>query len=113
MMVQLDAGRGLVHPELTWSRAHNRGCWPRFRESVIHPGLARFGVLNIFPVIVCHCHGVSDRRIRTEARLGAGCPDELASRCGAGDDCGGCMPFFEDLILDMSAGDGTPVRLAS
>lgn len=80
---------------------------------MIHPGLREFGLLNIYPVIVCHCHGVSDRSIRSEARRGACCPDDLAARCGAGDDCGGCMPFFEDLVLESAATDGTPVRLAS
>lgn len=72
-------------------------------------------VLNIDLVIVCHCHGVSDRRIRRELRRGAACPDELAQRCGAGSDCGGCMPLIEDLLLDGHAHghDGTPVQLAS
>jgi bacterioferritin-associated ferredoxin len=69
-------------------------------------------VLNIHLVIVCHCHGVSDRRIRREARRGVGCPDELAERCGAGSDCGGCVPLIEDLMLDMTPQE-TSVQLAS
>ena len=57
--------------------------------------------------------GVSDRRIRREAKRGIACPDELAQRCGAGSDCGGCMPLIEDLLVAMPLRDGTPVPLAS
>jgi bacterioferritin-associated ferredoxin len=56
---------------------------------------------------------VSDRRIRREAKRGIACPDELAQRCGAGSDCGGCMPLIEDLLVEMLLRDGTPVQLAS
>jgi len=77
-------------------------------------------MLNITLVIVCHCHGVSDRRIRREARRGIACPDELAQRCGAGSDCGGCLATIEDLLVDLPRTDGavspvgvTPVQLAS
>lgn len=55
-------------------------------------------MLNICGVIVCHCHGVSDRTIQFEAGLGAGDVDEVARRCGAGADCGGCLPTIEDLL---------------
>ena len=70
-------------------------------------------MLNIVDVIVCHCHGVSDRRIRREARRGVTCPEDLAAACGAGSDCGGCRPLIEDLLLDVRVLDGTPVQLAS
>ncbi len=76
-------------------------------------GLVTFRVLNIVDVIVCHCHGVSDRRIRREARRGAACPEDVAMSCGAGSDCGGCMPLIEDLLLEVPLRDGTPVQLAS
>jgi len=77
-------------------------------------------MLNINRVIVCHCHGVSDRRIRREARRGVACPDELAQRCGAGSDCGGCLATIEDLLVSTLRTAGavspvsvTPVQLAS
>jgi nitrite reductase (NADH) large subunit len=70
-------------------------------------------MLNITLVIVCHCHGVNDRRIRREARRGATCPEELARRCGAGSECGGCVPLLEELLVEVSVTEGTPVRLAS
>ena len=64
----------------------------------MHSGLRWFGVLNISVVIVCHCFGVSDRRIHAEAGLGAQDADEVARRCGAGTDCGGCFPLIEDIL---------------
>lgn len=45
-------------------------------------------------------------------RRGVACPDELAERCGAGSDCGGCLPLIEDLMLEAPTRD-TPVQLAS
>ena len=76
-------------------------------------------MLNITLVIVCHCRGVSDRRIRREARRGAASPSEVAGACGAGTDCGGCVPVIEDLLVDASYGGAvatpgvTRVQLAS
>lgn len=64
-------------------------------------------------MIVCHCHGVSDRRIRAEAGLGASDADDLARRCGAGGDCGGCLPLIEDLLEGTAWATVTPVQLAS
>ena len=77
------------------------------------PGLRGFGLLNIIDVIVCHCHGVSDRRIEAEAGLGASDADDLARRCGAGSDCGGCLPLIEDLLDTTSWRSATQVQLAS
>jgi len=63
-------------------------------------------------VIVCHCHGVSDRRIHAEANLGAEDADEIARRCGAGTDCGGCYPLIED-ILEIRAFGSAALDIAS
>ena len=41
-------------------------------------------------MLVCHCNGVSDRRIRRSIRDGATSPGEIANSCGAGACCGGC-----------------------
>jgi len=41
---------------------------------------------------------VSDRRILAEASLGAEDTDEVARRCGAGSDCGGCTPLIEEIL---------------
>lgn len=80
--------------------------------SVMPSGLRWFGLLNITLVIVCHCFGVSDRRIHAEAGLGAGNADEIARRCGAGSDCGGCADLIEDILEVRLLGDRT-AQLAS
>jgi bacterioferritin-associated ferredoxin len=72
-----------------------------------------FGVLNITSVIVCHCFGVSDRRILAEAGLGAGSSGDIARRCGAGSDCGGCTNRIEDLLEIRLVGEPTDTALAS
>ncbi len=76
-------------------------------------GRMRFGVLNIILVIVCHCFGVSDRRILAEAGLGAGDSHDIARRCGAGTDCGGCTNRIEDLLEIRLVGESTDAALAS
>jgi bacterioferritin-associated ferredoxin len=49
-------------------------------------------------VYVCHCHGVTDREIEGEIAAGARTIEELAVRCGAGSECGGCWPALEELL---------------
>jgi bacterioferritin-associated ferredoxin len=55
---------------------------------------------------------VSDRRIHAEANLGAEDADEIARRCGAGTDCGGCYPLIED-ILEIRAFGSAALDIAS
>lgn len=83
-----------------------------FALDVMGPGLPWFGLLNISDVIVCHCFGVSDRRIQAEAGLGAADVDDITSRCGAGGDCGGCVDLIEDILEIRVHGDHT-AQLAS
>ena len=47
---------------------------------------------------VCHCRAVTDHTIDTEVERGATTIEELAARCGAGAECGGCWPALEDLL---------------
>lgn len=49
-------------------------------------------------MVVCHCAGVNDTRIRDEIAGGVSDVDEVAERCGAGHDCGGCLPTVERLL---------------
>ena len=49
-------------------------------------------------MIVCHCRAVSDRKIRKAVRKGASTANEVAEACGAGTDCGGCVPEVERLL---------------
>lgn len=49
-------------------------------------------------MIVCHCRAVSDRVITAEVAAGATALPDLAARCGAGSDCGGCHRRLEQLL---------------
>jgi bacterioferritin-associated ferredoxin len=49
-------------------------------------------------LIVCHCQGVSDRRIRKAVRQGARNCKEVARACRAGGRCGGCRPAIHEII---------------
>jgi bacterioferritin-associated ferredoxin len=49
-------------------------------------------------VYVCHCRAVTDHVIDDEVERGATTIEELASRCGAGAECGGCWPALEELL---------------
>lgn len=49
-------------------------------------------------MIVCHCHRVTDRVIRSAVRDGAGSEEAVAEVCGAGSCCGGCVPAVSEII---------------
>jgi bacterioferritin-associated ferredoxin len=61
-------------------------------------------------VIVCLCHGVSERRVRREIEHGATTVDELAARCGAGSCCYGCHPTLDELLREDVAAVMVPSR---
>jgi bacterioferritin-associated ferredoxin len=48
--------------------------------------------------LICHCRGVTERRIVKAVQRGAITPWEVAVECGAGSGCGGCVAAIEDLI---------------
>jgi bacterioferritin-associated ferredoxin len=67
-------------------------------------------------MIVCHCHAVSDRKIRELVRDGARTHREVALACGAGRTCGGCRPTVLGVIDDEAceeAGHAASPRLAA
>lgn len=51
---------------------------------------------------VCHCRGITDRTIRAAVASGAETVEEIAKRCGAGVDCGGCHLALEELIEEAA-----------
>ena len=51
-------------------------------------------------MIVCSCHGVSCRTIRSEARDGAQTVKEVGLRCGAGRGCGMCRRQIAGLLRE-------------
>jgi bacterioferritin-associated ferredoxin len=49
-------------------------------------------------LLVCHCAAVNDRRIRDAIAAGARDEYDIAAACGAGHDCGGCLPAVQQLL---------------
>lgn len=49
-------------------------------------------------MLICHCNGVSDRKIRRVVRDGATTPGDVARACGAGTCCGGCRDGVRKII---------------
>lgn len=62
-------------------------------------------------MIVCVCHGVPCKKIRSVIRDGATTVDAVGDACGAGTDCGSCRDAIEELI-DETAGEGARARVA-
>ncbi|MCA1691085.1 MAG: bacterioferritin-associated ferredoxin [Acidimicrobiales bacterium] len=49
-------------------------------------------------MFICHCRKVTDRHVCAAIEAGACDPDSLATRCGAGTGCGGCVPALRALL---------------
>ncbi len=49
-------------------------------------------------MIVCSCHGITDREIRQHVRAGARTARQVAEACGAGGGCGGCRPVVSEIL---------------
>jgi bacterioferritin-associated ferredoxin len=47
---------------------------------------------------VCSCFGVTEQQVLDHARAGACTPRQIASRCGAGTDCGSCVRRIQGLL---------------
>jgi bacterioferritin-associated ferredoxin len=54
-------------------------------------------------MVVCSCHGVSERRVRREIDHGAASIDDIADRCQAGSCCLSCLPTLDDLLAERCA----------
>ncbi|NLE85641.1 MAG: (2Fe-2S)-binding protein [Myxococcales bacterium] len=50
-------------------------------------------------MLICHCHGVTDRTIKACAMDGARTVAQVGRRCGAGTGCGGCVGAIRDVLL--------------
>jgi bacterioferritin-associated ferredoxin len=51
-------------------------------------------------MIICHCHAVSDRRIRKAVRQGASNLRDVQAACRAGASCGGCLPAVDQILRE-------------
>lgn len=49
-------------------------------------------------MVVCHCKAVNDASINELLTGGQLTVDDIAERCGAGTDCGGCLETIEHLL---------------
>jgi bacterioferritin-associated ferredoxin len=49
-------------------------------------------------MLVCHCHAVGERAIRSAVRQGACTRLAVARECAAGGSCGGCGPLIDEII---------------
>ena len=51
-------------------------------------------------MIVCVCHGVSERHLETVVAAGAKTVGDVTRACGAGSDCGACSDKLAELLED-------------
>jgi bacterioferritin-associated ferredoxin len=49
-------------------------------------------------MLVCHCHGITDRQIRRLVKDGAGSTRDIARATGAGLRCGGCRSNVKQVV---------------
>ncbi len=49
-------------------------------------------------MIVCHCRVVNHKDIEAAVDGGARSVPEVGNICGAGTDCGGCVPVIADTV---------------
>jgi bacterioferritin-associated ferredoxin len=57
-------------------------------------------------MLLCLCKGVPERVVRLAVINGATTIDAVSARCGAGTDCGACVPMIHDLIQDAAEDGG-------
>lgn len=55
-------------------------------------------------MLICHCNGVTDRRVRSAVQAGACTLRDVARSCGAGAGCGGCRPEIGRILRQEVAG---------
>lgn len=62
-------------------------------------------------MIICHCTGTSDRKLRREVETGARTCGEIGQRCAAGTVCGGCLPAIESMV--KGSNPANPMRASA
>lgn len=61
-------------------------------------------------MLVCHCNAQTERVIRQCIEEGARDECEVGARCGAGTDCGGCLPLLRQLLEETLQNSPSPYR---
>lgn len=49
-------------------------------------------------MIVCLCHGISDREVREHVQGGCRTVGQVGRACGAGTDCGRCVDVLRQMV---------------
>ena len=60
-------------------------------------------------MIVCVCHGVSDREIKTAIKNGASSVADLSASLGVGTCCGCCRETCEDMVAEAACSGRTSI----
>lgn len=53
-------------------------------------------------MLVCHCAGINDERVRDVIAAGARDEFDVADACGAGAQCGGCLSAVAALLAQCA-----------
>ncbi|MGH3664976.1 MAG: (2Fe-2S)-binding protein [Egibacteraceae bacterium] len=61
-------------------------------------------------MLVCHCTAVNEARLREVIQAGARDEFDVASACGAGSVCGGCVPTVSRLLDECR---GCPMKVGA
>ncbi len=56
-------------------------------------------------MLICHCRRVTDRGVCAAIDAGARDAAAVASKCGAGEGCGGCLPALQALLASYGLMD--------
>lgn len=54
-------------------------------------------------MLVCHCNAVNEAHVREIIADGAQDEFDVATACGAGTECGGCVPVICRLLRECAA----------
>jgi bacterioferritin-associated ferredoxin len=63
-------------------------------------------------MIVCHCRAVTSSAVQRQVASGAEDIQALKASCGAGDQCGGCLPALHRLLDELALAPPVPTVLA-
>ena len=64
-------------------------------------------------MVLCVCKVVTEGEVAALVRAGARSVDEIASRCGAGTDCGACVEAIEEHLGCQNACADCPRKLSA
>ena len=53
---------------------------------------------------VCACEGVTDRTVHAVTVAGARTVEDVTRVCGAGGECGACLPLLHELLSSLDGG---------